>query len=254
MIADVEKYSRRSSDLQREAQADFVGALDASAREAGLRRDSWHRQASGDGELAIFPPEIREAAVLSAFLRALDRHLRRLNTKLQPQAKVRVRLAVHQGPIYLDAANGYAGTAVNDTARLADAPVLKAALRAFPGAAVACIVSRGVYEDVVAEGYDGIRADRFRRVRVRLPDKEFDADAWITVVDEDVHGMPDPGADGAERLPEPEPEPGPEPGPARAASGDAAVRVGSVSADGSQVAIGTNPVAIGQAGNDWTFR
>jgi hypothetical protein len=245
MVADMERYSRRSSPLQREAQAEFVRAMDIAAAAAGLRSDDWRRQASGDGELVILPAEIPEAAVLSRFLRHLDGHLRRLNAKLQPVAKIRVRIALHQGPVYLDGANGYPGHAVNTTARLVEADELKAALRAFPEAAVACIVSDGIYRDVVTERYDDLRPERFLAVRVNLPDKAFSAPAWIQVVDEDVTTAQPKILDQQGEQDDPSRQ---STAPAGPGPSDSGVQIGSLRTKKSPTAIGDNAIAVGSIG------
>ena len=120
--------------------------------------------------------------MLGRFPAALDGVLRPFNARLQPGAKVRVRVAFHHGPVYLDSANGFAGTPVNEAARLVDAPALKKALAMCPTASVACVVSDGVYHQVVTEAEDGIRPESFRRIRVELPEKDFHEPASIHVI------------------------------------------------------------------------
>jgi class 3 adenylate cyclase len=236
MVADLERYSKRGSALQRAAQAQFLEALSHAAVTAGLDRGSWRRQATGDGEVAVLPADVDEPALRGAFLQALDRHLRAHNATLLPEAKLRVRVSFHEGPVYLDAANGFAGTAVNEAARLVDAPPLKAALQALQAAAVACIVSEGLYRDVVRERHDGVRPERFREIRVTLPEKDFDEPAWIQVVDEDVTTVDLQSTASSERhlaVPTDDPTSG--------------IRTGHVKAGHrSQVAIGPGATAIGR--------
>ena len=230
LVADMERYSARSTVLQHEAQNQFLEVLDAAGVAAGLDRGAWRRQAGGDGEVAVLPADVDEPALLSAFLLAADRRLRTYNGPRRSHARVRLRIAVHQGLLFEDSRNGFAGDAVNTAARLVDAPVLKRALKAFPQAAVACIVSETIHADVVSGGYEGIRPERFRRVRVVLADKGFEARAWLQVVDEDVNRVdaleaaaPDAGDDAV-------------PG---------AITVGDVRNRDGQIAIGPGASAIG---------
>ena len=203
----------------------------------------------GDMEryLAVLPPEVDEPALLSEFLLGLDRFLRPYNAHRRADARVRVRVAVHQGLIFPDSRNGFAGDAVNTAARLVDAPVLKRVLKAFPEAAVACIVSEGMHRDVVTGGYDGIRPERFRRMRVTLRDKDFDEWAWLAVVDEDVTGI-----DVAETGDVPGPDTVPNPpggespaGPEGDESQGGGIKVGNVRNQG-QLAIGNGAAAVGK--------
>ncbi|AGZ44312.1 hypothetical protein AFR_30260 [Actinoplanes friuliensis DSM 7358] len=238
MVADMERYSARSSVLQNKAQTVFLDALDAAGLAADLDRGTWRRQASGDGELAVLPADVDEPALLSAFLLTLDKRLRAYNVERQPQARVRVRVSVHQGLLFPESRNGFAGEAVNTAARLVDAPVLKRALREFPDAAVACIVSDGIHRDVIAGGYEGIRPERFRRLRVVLGDKNFDEWAWLQIVDEDINNLDLQSATAesvpvvSERRPSREVPPG-------------GIQVGDVDNRDGQVAIGHGATATG---------
>ena len=233
IVTDTERYSSRSSVLQHEAQAAFDEALTAAARVADVDRPAWQRQPSGDGELAVLPPEVDEPLLLSAFLPAIDTHLRRYNAYRVTEARIRIRVALHQGLLFVDSRNGFAGEAVNTTARLVDAPPLKAAFRAFPAANVACIVSDGIYRDIVCGGYEGIRRDRYSKIKVELPDKDFAEDAWISILSEDVTtiGLDPP------RAGSPEPSPT---GPA-----GSGVSTGNIDNNGGQVAVGHQAQAYG---------
>jgi hypothetical protein len=240
VVADTERYSARDTVLQHEAQDAFAEALEEAGRVAGIDRAEWRRQPSGDGELAILPPDVDEPALLGGFLQALDAHLRRYNAHRTAEARIRVRIAFHQGLIFVDSRSGFAGDAVNAAARLVDAPPLKAALRAFPAANVACVVSEGIYRDVVAGGYDGIRRDRFRRVEVSLPEKGFAEWAWIQIVGEDVTSLnPHAAGDRADRTARTSGKP---------AAASAGVSTGDITNTGGQVAVGENARAIGTAG------
>ncbi|MFC3741229.1 hypothetical protein [Paractinoplanes deccanensis] len=235
IVADTELYSARNSVLQHYAQAAFDEALASAGSAAGVDRQQWHRQPSGDGELAVLPPDIDEPLLLSAFLPALDTYLRRYNADRAAHARVRLRVAIHQGLIFLDSRNGFAGGAVNDAARLVDAPVLKSAFKAFPEANVACIVSDTIHRDVVTGGYDGIRPERFRRVTVDLPEKSFSAVAWIQIVGEDVTSTRAEAAAAASRP--------------RLAAHHGGTSVGDVSNAGDgQVVIGEGATGVGYWG------
>ncbi|MEU4425331.1 hypothetical protein AB0F81_32320 [Actinoplanes sp. NPDC024001] len=234
IVTDTERYSARTTRLQHEAQAVFREALDAAAAEAGLDRAGWDCQPSGDGELAVLPQDTDEPVLLAGYLAALDAYLRSYNADRAKAARIRIRLAVNQGLFFTRSRNGFAGDAVNVTARLADAPALKAAFQHFPAAAVACIVSDGIYRDVVAGGYDGVRPEAYRRVRAEIADKGFAEPAWIRIVGEDVNDVETP-------LPgdEPAAEPPPTGRPAQPDAGYSGIRVGDVESRG-QLAIGNN--------------
>ncbi|MEV0004830.1 hypothetical protein AB0H28_21460 [Micromonospora sp. NPDC050980] len=252
---DMERYSRRSNLQQYEAQQEFRRLLHDAAVAVGLDRSAWRTQQAGDGELAILPREAPEARVIGRFVPELSRRLRVYNSTRVPAARIRLRMAVHQGIVHLDGANGFPGTAVVRVCRLCDAEAVKHALAAFPGAGVALVVSSDIYQDVVCEYPEELRPERFRRVRVSHPAKDFEEHAWLHVIDEDMSSMPPKGgehtapAGAAERAPSG--APAPPPGPA--GSGDAGIHIGSLQVDG-QNAIGANATAIGSVGRDTTIR
>jgi hypothetical protein len=181
---DMESYSKRNNTLQHRAQDAFKQIMQDATEEAGLDRTDWLTQQGGDGELGILPSGTRERAVLG-LVSVLDRMLREYNQGLVPEARVRLRVAVHQGLVHLDGANGYPGQPIVEVSRLVDAPQLKEALRAFPGANVALIVSESIYREVV-EQYGDLRPEQFARVTAAIPEKSFTAQAWIYIPGENA--------------------------------------------------------------------
>ena len=180
VCVDMESYSRRDNVLQHRAQSAFTRILDEATTELGLSRVTWRIQQGGDGELAILPTDASERKVVTRLAPAVDRLLREHNTGLASEAKVRLRIAIHQGLVHIDGTNGFPSEAVVHVCRLADAPVLKATLRRFPGADVALIVSDVIYRDVVRH-YRDLRPEHFSQVSATIPEKGFDAPAWIYV-------------------------------------------------------------------------
>jgi hypothetical protein len=70
--------------------------------------------------------------------------------------------------------------------RLVDSAPVRGALRAFPDADLAVLVSRQIYTDVVAQRHTSLKPGEFREVVVRQ--KEFTDVAWLRVPGHDVHG------------------------------------------------------------------
>ncbi|MGW3619133.1 hypothetical protein [Micromonospora arida] len=185
VAVDMESYSGRDNVLQHRAQLAFREVMATACDELGFDRANWLIQQGGDGELAILPPGASERAVVTRLTPVLDRLLREHNRGLRHEARIRLRVGVHEGPVHLDGANGYPGDAVVTVCRLVDSPQLKAALRQFPGAAVALIVSDRLYHDIVRQ-YQDLRPEHFQQVTARLPEKHFEATAWIYVPGETI--------------------------------------------------------------------
>lgn len=248
---DMERYSRRSNLAQYEAQQGFQQLLRAAAAAVGLDRVSWKTQQAGDGELAILPADVDEPRVIGRLVPELDRLVRRYNSSRLPDAKVRLRVALHHGMVHLDGANGFPGRAVNEACRLCDAVPLKETLAAFPDAGVALIVSAALYRDVVIEYPEELRPERFRRVEVHHADKDFREEAWIYVVDEDLSSL-------SSSKPSPPVDSGPAPGDGRARDAryrqttGASIRTGEIRVTG-QNAVGPGAMAIGSVGDNASF-
>ncbi|MEO3748412.1 hypothetical protein [Plantactinospora sp. B5E13] len=199
VAVDMESYSGRDNVLQHRAQLAFQKVMTTACGELGFDRADWLIQQGGDGELAILPPGTSERAVVTRLTPVLDRLLREHNRGLNHEARIRLRVGVHEGPVHLDGANGYPGEAVVTVCRLIDSPQLRSALRQFPGAAVALIVSDRLYCDIVRQ-YQDLRPEHFQQVTARLPEKNFEAAAWIYVPGECIPAadMP-PGPPGSIR-------------------------------------------------------
>ncbi|TMM33917.1 MAG: hypothetical protein E6F99_22870 [Actinobacteria bacterium] len=88
--------------------------------------------------------------------------------------------------MHLDGAAGACGPATVVVARLLNCQPVRDILRYRAGVNVAAVVSREVYEDVVANRYEGLRPELFQRVHVQDRDKGFAAQAWVYAPEEDV--------------------------------------------------------------------
>jgi hypothetical protein len=185
LSTDAQGYSRRHDRSQSALQQELLYLLDQAAESVGLHRPNWHRQGSGDGELALVPPSEPEFRVVDDFVRALDMLLFRHNYDRRPDDRLRLRLAADHGPVQVSA-NGYAGHAVVAVSRLVNSRPLRLALTAAH-ANLAVILSGRLYTDLVLGGHTRTAPEDFRMVPVR--EKEFRDDAWIRVPGVDLCGL-----------------------------------------------------------------
>jgi hypothetical protein len=183
LSTDAQGYGRRNDRDQSALQDDLLRVLDEAAESAGLCRRNWHRQGSGDGELALVPPGEPEARVLDQYVRAIGALLFGHNQDHRYDERLRLRLAVDHGPVDL-AANGFAGRPVVAVSRLVNSAVLRLAL-ATSHADLAVIVSGRTYTDLVLGGHTSVPSADFRMVPIR--EKEFHEAAWLRVPGVDVH-------------------------------------------------------------------
>ncbi|MEL5957566.1 hypothetical protein AADR41_22880 [Streptomyces sp. CLV115] len=216
LTVDAKGYGGVDAETQRQFQEAIVRLLDEAAATAELDREVWETQEGGDSLFAVLPADASEPALVDKFMRALDAGLRTFNFGRQRQPWLRLRAAVHFGPVALGA-NGFIGRAAVEISRIRDCAALRTALDRAPYACLAVAVSETVF-DVVRETYTSIPADEFRQVSVE--EKEHRGEAWIWL----------PGADVRQLDLEPHPqETAPGSGPT----------VGNLrSGDGSAIAVG----------------
>lgn len=176
LVVDLEGYSKRTGPGQAAAQAGLAEALDAAAAACGVRRASWHRQETGDGELAVLPPDEPEALVVSAFPAALDEALRAIHRR--DDLFLRIRLVMHHG-IAHPAPKGHAGAGVITACRIAEAGTVRRALAAAPGARMVLALSDTLFTDVIGGGYTHLSSSDFHQVRIE--EQKFRGSAWLAL-------------------------------------------------------------------------
>lgn len=178
IAVDLEHYSHRPDSAQVEAQRAMTGLLREAGQHGALERALWHIQPQGDGELALLPPGIDEAYVITSLMHQVHSGLHRYNRYAGAAARLRMRIAVHEGLTYV-AESGFAGDAVNTVCRLRDAQESKDALRASKSDLV-LIVSERIFHDVICgdDTYE-LPPTSFRETEIIMADKGFRARAYI---------------------------------------------------------------------------
>lgn len=180
-LVDVEGFGGRPNPVQRQVRDDLYEVVRTALTEAGLDPARIDQEDRGDGILMI-DPDVSVLRLAGKFVRELDDGLREKARTSALIARIRLRVAVHQGMCEHDG-EGWVGKAVNTTARLVDAAPLKAALVAADRANLALIVSRQVFDDVIRHDYRSVDSSTFERVALNGPQaKELEGEtAWIHV-------------------------------------------------------------------------
>lgn len=189
ITGDIENYSSRTGPQQGALQKGLMDCLEAAAEAAGLSRLEWLLQPSGDGECSVLPQDTDMVRLTDVFLREFDIALAVYNRRRQPfdWTRMRVRLALHVGPVHVRGANGFPGDHGVQVGRLVDAPALRDALAACPGADLAVIVSDRLYDDYIVQGYGELRPAEFRQVHVVVKNQRYTA--YVYVPNHDVHDI-----------------------------------------------------------------
>lgn len=178
---DVKGFSARTTRQQERLKLDLDQILTAAAGAVGLDRDEWIRLPAGDGELAILPASVNLLLLVRRFTGELDTLLTDHNEEHSEQSRIRLRVAMHIGPVTSDVGFGPGGQALIDVSRLLDSRPVRRALTQARAANLALIVSDAVFRQVVVTELDGIRPAQFGKVRVDLPEKNFSQDAYIYI-------------------------------------------------------------------------
>jgi hypothetical protein len=147
---DMQNYSARDALGQLELRRVLRELLQVASDEAGISRDVWERQDSGDGEVALVPPNVPKGRLAADFIRELLIAVNQVNVPRRDEDRVRLRVALHFGDAYVDG-TGYAGPAVIEACRLLDSKPLRLALDAVPEANLVLGLSDRVYQDVVRQ-------------------------------------------------------------------------------------------------------
>lgn len=173
MALDIVAYSRRTDPaLQLHLRHLLYQLVAAAGRHAQLPLERFHHEDRGDGLLLLAPPDIGVLPLLDPFPRHLRALLRHANKLVSAQARLRLRLAVHDGYLYRDA-YGYTSNDLILLFRLLDAPALKTA---FTDGDLALIVSQGLYAEIIQHGPGQLDPQTFQRLPVEH--KEMHCHAW----------------------------------------------------------------------------
>lgn len=173
MVTDVVGFGRRENNAQCEVRR---AMYEIFQREFSRSEIDWalcHHGDRGDGTLIVIPTTVCTVRLVDPLLDNLSTALRSHNRLLVQEAQIRLRIALHVGPVQCDS-RGYFGKDVILPFRLLDAAALRDQARYHRD--VAFIASNTVHEDVLR--HEDHQAD-YERVKVNV--KETDTSAWLRV-------------------------------------------------------------------------
>ncbi|MFV2171811.1 hypothetical protein ACFHW2_05765 [Actinomadura sp. LOL_016] len=170
----------RDAGLRRRLRQIMYQALGDALEITGLSLDDCHREDRGDGALIVFPAGIDPNVLLDPLAYHLTAVLRRENRYAGPNARLRLRLAVHHGPVVHDP-HGVAGDTALELFRLLDARAFKTLLDAYPDAEVGLIVPDRLFTEVADQG-GLIMPEVYERLRVAGKGMRLEARVWMPPV------------------------------------------------------------------------
>lgn len=163
---------------QRSGPSRAYAALLAAWSSADLDRVLLNAHHTGDIDIAVLPAGIDEPRVIPALIGSLAGTLRGMNADQDDGARIRLRMALHEG-ITILTPDGFTGGAVRGACQLADSPPLRAALATEPDADLAVMLSDQVFRDVIQLSHFGLPRSQFRRAMVTGPAAGCPDTGWI---------------------------------------------------------------------------
>ncbi|MCX4744202.1 hypothetical protein OG455_01510 [Kitasatospora sp. NBC_01287] len=217
LAVDIERSAGRGNTALLRIREVLATALREAFGQSGIDWAACLCEDLGDGLRVTAPAGTPKSRMIHPLVHELVARLRAHNRTAGAATRIRVRIALHAGDLWIAPDGSVAGRPLEVLARLLDAAPARRALAAAPAAVDASlIVSRHIHEETVGHGHPGIDPETFREVVVTA--KEFTDAAWLqlvgrsTAVPEPVaapepvpHAVPEPVA-----VPEPEPVAAPE--------------------------------------------
>jgi hypothetical protein len=228
---DIEKFSSRDMDIQRELQRDLAEAFTYACRHIGLSISPACHQDTGDGSMNVITQDVDLAVLVSDLPRELAISLGSRNRTRTPEGRLRLRVALAYGPVGLGEA--WQGSTVVEAARLLDCRAGRAALEAAGHASLVLLISDRVFEEAVRPCRRGLAPEDFTRAEIggERAEKGEGIIAWACVYERDrPHAASLPAQAEASRDSAPAPAP-------------SVVRVGRIK---GPTAIGPGGTAVGR--------
>lgn len=179
LVTDIVGFGdpRRDDNHRLQLRAGLLNVLAGAFSDAGVPWRRCRHQDRGDGLLTVAPPTISTTPLVDPFLLRLAERLGRHNEAADDPVRIRLRCALHVGPVLADGA-GYPSASIIHATRMLDSTPLRRALTGS-GADLAVMVSNYVYEAVVRHMGDPGRRETFRPARYRA--KGTPITSWLYV-------------------------------------------------------------------------
>ncbi|MCP2343158.1 cyclic nucleotide-binding domain-containing protein [Actinomadura rupiterrae] len=208
VFADIVGFSAERTDAQRRrSRADMYQMLCRAMDQAQLPWEACYREDRGDGALIIVPPQFAPSAVLEGITVHLRQALHHHNLTPTDGPRLRLRVAVHVGPVILDD-TGAAGASIVYTARMMELAELRSQM-AHTDTDLGFITSSFVFDNVIADR-TGSRLDPRDFAPARARSKGTDVTGWIHTAEPAARPALPPTAPPRRRTrrrPVPEPHP-----------------------------------------------
>ncbi|MGW0661451.1 hypothetical protein [Streptodolium elevatio] len=180
LAVDIEKSAGRGDAALLTIRQALRTALREAVERSGIAWDRCLRHDLGDGLRVTTPAGTPKVRLIHPLVPELSARLQAHNRLAGPLTRIRVRMALHAGDVWLGPGGEVAGRTLELLARLLDAAPARTALAEAPAhVPVALLISRHYHDETVCHGYPGVDPDTFHKVAVAA--KECATDAWLHV-------------------------------------------------------------------------
>ena len=180
VAVDIEKSSGRGNQALLTIREALKRCLSESVERSGIVWDACLVEDLGDGLRVTVPAGTARTSLIHPLIPEVVARLREHNRLHAAPGRIRVRMAMHSGDVFIGSSGVPAGSSLIVLARMLDSRACRDALAKAPQSApLALLVSQHFYDETIAHGYVGIETDEFRRVEVE--EREYTAGAWLYV-------------------------------------------------------------------------
>lgn len=180
---DVKESEERGDVLTLKMRSDLRTIVRDALTQASIdvEYDRLYKKDTGDGLRILFPAEIPSSLLIYPFIPNLNHGLGLHNRFTSKEDRLRLRVAIHQGPIHKDSKDGdteWVGMPMVLCRRLLDAVPVRQVLEDDGTPDMVVVVSNSMYETVVAQGFT-LDPGTFQEVSIQV--KKTNTNAWIHV-------------------------------------------------------------------------
>ena len=181
VLVDVASFTDPGRTLadQRAVHDGLYSVLEKAFAEAGVAWAPCYVEDRGDGAMILVPADVPPSILADKLLDRLVAALRGHNAIHADRASIRLRLALHSGPVERNGSRA-TGPQLNIAFRLLDAPVAKKLFRESTGV-LAVVASESFYRDIISQE-PATAPDLYRPIHVEL--KTFTGEAWLRLLGE----------------------------------------------------------------------
>jgi len=180
IVSDIRGSSRHEGIKQAALARDLRARFDEAASSIGLEIPPGDRMDRGDGEAIVIRTDIDPTFLVAELCRSFVIALEAFDRSRHRTAELRVRMALHQGPI-TGSPGRWDGVAIVHAQRILDARRLRQSLEDTPQGLLAVGISDSLHEATVKEKLHGLDPADWDRFEIPAGDKGTGIRAWLQV-------------------------------------------------------------------------